>query len=131
MLELLGCNNLLLVVNDGGAADNALFLLWISVHDHLEAGVGLLVHADEFKIKGKGVVIVKHEKFINKLYVRWQRIIEGLVAEKISNNIIGSGEVDNFWTIFFNNQSPVVDTISGEVGEGKILVVNVDVDDVH
>ena len=52
------------------------------------------------------------------------------MTEKICNHILGSGEVDNFWTIFLNNQPPVVDMVGGEVGEGKILVVSVDADDV-
>ena len=41
-----------------------------------------------------------------------------------------SRKVDNFRSIFLNNQSPVADTISIEVCKGKILVIRIDLDNV-
>ena len=41
-----------------------------------------------------------------------------------------SRKVDNFWSIFLNNQSPVADTISIEVCKGKVLVIRIDLDNV-
>jgi hypothetical protein len=43
---------------------------------------------------------------------------------------VHSGKVDNFWSIFLNNQLPAVDTISIEVCEGKVLVICIDLDNV-
>jgi hypothetical protein len=36
-----------------------------------------------------------------------------------------AGKVDNVGTIFLNNQSPASDAIGSEVRNGKILVINV------
>ena len=52
------------------------------------------------------------------------------MTEKVSHNIFGSGKINNFWTIFLNNQPPVADTIGSEVQKGKVLVIGVDMDDV-
>jgi hypothetical protein len=36
-----------------------------------------------------------------------------------------AGKVDNVGTVFLNNQSPASDAIGSEVQKGKILVINV------
>jgi hypothetical protein len=41
---------------------------------------------------------------------------------------VHSRKVDNFWSIFLNNQSPVADTISIEICKGKVLVIGIDFD---
>ncbi len=41
-----------------------------------------------------------------------------------------SGKVDNFRSVFLNNQLPAADMISIEVCEGKVLVIHVDLDNV-
>ena len=51
LVELLGGDNLLLVVNDGCASDDALLVLWIVAGNHSEAGVSLLLMS--WKLRGK------------------------------------------------------------------------------
>jgi hypothetical protein len=41
---------------------------------------------------------------------------------------VHSRKVDNFWSIFLNNQSPAVDVISVEVWEAKIFVICINLD---
>jgi hypothetical protein len=43
---------------------------------------------------------------------------------------VHSGKVDNFRSIFLNNQSLAADTISIEVCKGKVLVIHIDLDNV-
>jgi hemolysin activation/secretion protein len=43
---------------------------------------------------------------------------------------VHSRKVDNFWSIFLNNQSSAADTIRIEVCEGKIFVIRIDLDNV-
>jgi hypothetical protein len=47
-----------------------------------------------------------------------------------SNIVHSSRKVDNFRSIFLNNQLPVVDMISVEDCKGKILVICIDLDNV-
>jgi hypothetical protein len=48
----------------------------------------------------------------------------------MGNNVVHSGKVDNFRSVFLNNQLPVADTISIEICEGKVLVIGIDLDNV-
>ena len=69
-------------------------------------------------------------EFIEKMeFIRCQ-FCKGMAIEKVGHNIFGSRKINNFQTIFLNNQPSVVDTIGSKVQKGKVFVIGVNMDDV-
>ena len=119
------------VDNQRVAGDLGVVLL-VGTGEVLELGVSLLMVADNIKGEREGIVIsiIGCKEFIEKIQFIGGWVSKGLVTEKVGHNIFGSGKINNFRTIFLNNQPPVVDMISSEVQKGKIFVIGVDTDDV-
>jgi hypothetical protein len=127
-LKRLGDNNLITKVDYRSATDDVSFIVIVGLFDSLKANVCLLMAADHCEVQRKGTVIIDRKDFINAVNLI-DRVSRDWMKE-IGNNVVHSGKVDNFWSIFLNNQSPVADTISIEVCEGKVLVIHIDLDNV-
>ena len=60
-----------------------------------------------------------------KNLIRWRIFDHRDSAEHVGDNVGFARKINNFRPILFNNQPPVGDTVSCEVGKGKIFVVSV------
>ena len=126
LLEGTWDDNLIGMMNDGVSLDDAVFVL---VEHRVFLGLKSVILCLLFRDKLVGdweVGVLLVEACVGEKYLiagsgfdHWE------VAESVGDNVCLAGKIDNFWSILFNNETPAGNTVSGEVGEGQILVIGV------
>ena len=108
---------MIIKVDNQRAASNFCAVLLVGTGEVSELGIVLWMGADNIEGEREGIVIgfISGEEFMEKMKFIGRRFGKGLVMEKVGHNIFGSGKINNFQTIFLNNQPPAVDTIGSEV----------------
>ena len=112
-LKQFGSDNVIVKVDNQRAASHFCVVLLVGTGEVSELCISLLMGANNVEGEREGIVIsvVSCEEFIEKMKFIGRQFGKGLVTEKVGHNIFGSGKINNFRTIFLNNQPPVVDTI--------------------